>query len=171
MNFSKKRNIVIQFISNAKDGLFRLIGIPCFIFVPYLYASALGYKANVLPDVVAVWMKGFLLIMGCAVAPTILLDVIITKILMNVKVAKITCKLPLTEKEMDEFAKNKTCEEIIMDIEKFLTYVVWGEEYHFYDNPKQLKLLKSFYSYIKDNYTNEEIGTASELAKKIQYMD
>lgn len=69
-----------------------------------------------------------------------------------------------------EFIKNKTCEEIIMDMEKLLTYVVWGEEYHFYDNPKQLKLLEPFYSYIKDNYTNEEIGTASELAKKIQYM-
>lgn len=64
MNFTKKRNVVIQFISNAKGGLFKLIGILCLIFVPYLYALALGYNTNVLPDVVSVWMIGFLLIMG-----------------------------------------------------------------------------------------------------------
>ncbi len=170
MNFTKKRNIVIEFIKNISDTLLILLKILCFIFVPYLYALALGYNTDVLSDVASVWLRGFSLILFGAAIPTALLFMIIEDGLIAIKISRISCRLPVTEKEMDEFAKNKTCEEIIMDMEKLLTYVVWGEEYHFYDNPKQLKLLEPFYSYIKDNYTNEEIGTASELAKKIQYM-
>lgn len=103
MNFTKKRNIVIEFIRNTKQTLFILIGIPCLIFIPYLYALALGYNTGVLPDVVSIWMIGFLLIMGCAACPTMLLLAIIISILENVKVAEITCRLPLTEEEMNEF--------------------------------------------------------------------
>lgn len=170
MNFTKKRNIVIEFIKNIKETLIILLGITCLIYVPYLYALALGYNTDVLSDIASVWIRGFFLILFGAAIPTALLLMVIEDGLIAIKISKISCKLPVTEKEMDEFAKNKTCEEIIMDMEKFLTFSVLGEEYCLYYSPKHMELLKPFYSYIKDNYTSEEIGTASELAKKIQYM-
>lgn len=170
MNFTKKRNVVIQFISNAKGGFFKLIGILCLIFVPYLYALALGYNTNVLPDVVSVWMIGFLLIMGCAACPTVLLLIIIISILENIKVAKITCRLPLTEKEMDEFSKNKTCEEILMEMKEFLTYTVFGRKYCVYKNYKYCKLLKTFYLYISKNYADTEFGEGHAFMEDLEYL-
>lgn len=167
MNFTKKRDVAIEFMKNIEDALI-LLSIPCIIFVPYLYISMLGYKEY---NKIYTWIYGFLLILICCIIPAYLLYSVIKYVLMNIKISKISCKLPLTEKEMDEFAKNKTCEEIIMGMEKYLTYVVLGQVYHLYNNPKHMELLKPFYSYIKDNYTSEEIGTASELAKKIQNMD
>lgn len=170
MNFTKKRNIIIQFISNAKGGLFKLIGILCLIFVPYLYALALGYNTGVLPDVVSVWMIGFLLIMGCAACPTVLLLVIIISILENIKVAKITCRLPLTEKEMDEFSKNKTCEEILMEMKEFLTYTVFRRKYCVYKNYKYRKLLTPFFLYISKNYADTDFGEGRAFMEDLHYL-
>lgn len=170
MNFTKKRNVVIQFISNAKGGLFTLIVILCLIFVPYLYALALGYNTSVLPDVVSVWMIGFLLIMGCAAWPTILLLVIIISILENIKVAKITCRLPLTEEEMDEFSKNKTCEEILMEMEEFLTYTVFGRKYCVYKNYKYRKFLTPFFLYISKNYADTEFGEGFAFMRDVENL-
>lgn len=170
MNFTKKRNIVIEFIRNTKKTLLKLIGIPCLIFIPYLYASALGYNTDVLPDAVSVWMIGFLLIMGCAACPTVLLLVIIISILENIKVAKITCRLPLTEKEMVGFAKNKTCEEILVNMQGFLTYTVWGLEYRIYKEYKYRELLKPFYLYIKNNYLTSDFGNGHAFMEDLEYL-
>ena len=173
MNFTKKRNMVIQFISNTKDRLFTLTAILCLIFVPYLYALALGYNTGVLPelpDVVSVWMIGFLLIMGCAACPTMLLLAIIISILENIKVAKITCKLPLTEKEMDEFSKNKTCEEVLMEMEEFLTYTVFGQKYCVYKNYKYRKFLTPFFLYISKNYADTEFGEGHAFMEDLEYL-
>ena len=110
MNFTKKRDVAIEFMKNIEDALI-LLSIPCIIFVPYLYISMLGYKED---NKIYTWIYGFLLILICCIIPAYLLYSVIKYVLMNIKISKISCKLPLTEKEMDEFAKNKTCEEIIM---------------------------------------------------------
>lgn len=170
MNFTKKRNIVIEFIRNTETTLLILIGIPCLIFIPYLYALALGYNTDVLPDAVSVWMIGFLLIMGCAACPTVLLLAIIISILENIKVAKITCRLPLTEKEMDEFSKNKTCEEILMEMKEFLIYTIFGRKYCVYKNYKYCKLLKTFYLYISKNYADTEFGEGHAFMEDLEYL-
>lgn len=170
MNFAKKRNIMVQFISNTKDGLFRLIGILCLIFVPYLYALALGYNTDVLPDVVSVWMIGFLLIMGCAACPTMLLLAIIISILENIKVAEITCRLPLTEEEMNEFSKNKTCEKILIEMKEFLTYTVFERKYYVYKNYKYRKLLTPFFLYINKNYADTEFGEGHAFMEDLEYL-
>lgn len=170
MNFTKKRNIVIEFIRNTKETLLILIGIPCLIFIPYLYASALGYNTDVLPDVVSVWMIGFLLIMGCAACPTILLLAIIISILENIKVAEITCRLPLTEEEMVGFAKNKTCEKILIEMKEFLTYTVFERKYYVYKNYKYRKLLTPFFLYINKNYADTEFGEGFAFMRDIENL-
>lgn len=170
MNFTKKRNIVIEFIRNTKQTLFILIGIPCLIFIPYLYALALGYNTDVLPDVVSVWMIGFLLIMGCAACPTMLLLAIIISILENIKVAEITCRLPLTEEEMNEFSKNKTCEKILIEMKEFLTYTVFERKYYVYKNYKYRKLLTPFFLYINKNYADTEFGEGHAFMEDLEYL-
>lgn len=170
MNFTKKRNIVIEFIRNTKQTLFILIGIPCLIFIPYLYALALGYNTGVLPDVVSIWMIGFLLIMGCAACPTMLLLAIIISILENVKVAEITCRLPLTEEEMNEFSKNKTCEKILIEMKEFLTYTVFERKYYVYKNYKYRKLLTPFFLYINKNYADTEFGEGHAFMEDLEYL-
>lgn len=170
MNFTKKRNIVIEFIRNTKQTLFILIGIPCLIFIPYLYALALGYNTGVLPDVVSVWMIGFLLIMGYAACPTMLLLAIIISILENVKVAEITCRLPLTEEEMNEFSKNKTCEKILIEMKEFLTYTVFERKYYVYKNYKYRKLLTPFFLYINKNYADTEFGEGHAFMEDLEYL-
>lgn len=170
MNFVKKRNVVIQFISNAKDRLFTLIVILCLIFVPYLYALALGYNTSVLPDVISVWMIGFLLIMGCAACPTMLLLAIIISILESIKVAEITCRLPLTEEEMNEFSKNKTCEKILIEMKEFLTYTVFERKYYVYKNYKYRKFLTPFFLYISKKYPDTEFGEGFAFMKDIENL-
>lgn len=170
MNFTKKRNIVIEFIRNTKKTLLKLIGIPCLIFIPYLYASALGYNTDVLPDVGLVWITGFLLIMFGVITPTMLLYLIITCMLISIKAAKITCRLPLTEEEMVGFAKNKTCEEILVNMQGFLTYTVWGLEYRIYKEYKYRELLKPFYLYIKNNYLTSDFGNGYAFMEDLEYL-
>ena len=169
MNFTKKRNIVIEFIKNIKDTLI-ILGVLCLIFIPYLYALALGYNTNVLSDVVSVWTIGIFLIMAGAAISTFLLYVIIISILMNIKVAKITCRLPLTEKEMDELTKNRTCEEILINMQNFLTYTVFGQEYCVYKDYKYRESLKPFYLYIKHNYLTSDFREGYSFMEDLDYL-
>lgn len=161
MNFTKKRNIIIEFIKNIKDTLIIVLGFPCLIVIPYLYALALGYNTNVLSDVVSVWTIGiFLIVAGAA----------IISILINIKVAKITCRLPLTEKEMDELTKNRTCEEILINMQNFLTYTVFGEEYCVYKDYKYRESLKPFYLYIKHNYLTSDFREGYAFMEDLDYL-
>lgn len=170
MNFTKKRNIVIEFIRNAKQTLFILIGIPCLIFIPYLYASALGYNTGVLSDTASVWIIGFFLITCGAAIPAVFLFTIITDIFMKIKISKITCRLPLTEIEMNKFAKNKTCEEILVNMQGFLTYTVFGQEYRIYKNYRYRELLKPFYLYIKHNYLTPDFRNGYAFMEDLEYL-
>lgn len=164
MNFTKKRNIIIEFVKNCKYEISILLGILCLLLVPYLYAVALGYNTNVLSDVAAVWIRGFSLILFGAM--------ITEPIIIKVKTSRITCKLPLTEKEMDELSKNKTCEEVLMEMKEFLSYTVLGQKYYLYEyfNHRYSRLLTPFSLYISKKYPDTEFGEGFAFMRDVENL-
>lgn len=172
MNFAKKRNIIIEFVKNCKYEIYILLGILCLLLVPYLYAVALGYNTNVLPDFAAVWIRGFSLILFGAALPTAVLLMITELIIIKVKTSRITCKLPLTEKEMDELSKNKTCEEVLMEMKEFLSYTVLGQKYYLYEyfNRRYSRLLTPFFLYISKKYPDTEFEEGFAFMRDIENL-
>lgn len=93
-------------------------------------------------------------------------------IIIKVKTSRITCKLPLTEKEMDELSKNKTCEEVLMEMKEFLSYTVLGQKYYLYEyfNRRYSRLLTPFFLYISKNYADTEFGEGFAFMRDIENL-